>query len=31
MASAAEVGLEGLHLHDKLDRAREGGRMVFKA
>jgi len=31
MASAAEFVLEGLHLHDKLDREREGGRMVFKA
>ena len=29
MASAAEFVLEGLHLHDKLDREREGGRMVF--
>jgi len=31
MASAAELILEGLHLHDKLDREREGGRMIFKA
>jgi magnesium chelatase subunit I len=31
MASAAEFVLEGLHLHDKLDREREGGRLVFKA
>lgn len=31
MASAAEFVLEGLHLHGKLDREREGGRMVFKA
>ena len=31
MASAAEFVLEGLHLHAKLDREREGGRMVFKA
>ena len=31
MASAAELILEGLHLHDKLDREREGGRVVFKA
>jgi len=31
MASAAELILEGLHLHDKLDREREGGRVIFKA
>jgi magnesium chelatase subunit I len=31
MASAAELLLEGLHLHEKLDRQREGGRTVFKA
>lgn len=31
MASAAEFVLEGLHLHEKLDRERDGGRMVFKA
>jgi magnesium chelatase subunit I len=31
MACAAELVLEGLHLHNKLDREREGGRMVFKA
>jgi magnesium chelatase subunit I len=31
MASAAELILEGLHLHEKLDREREGGRTVFKA
>ena len=31
MASAAELILEGLHLHEKLDRQREGGRTVFKA
>jgi magnesium chelatase subunit I len=31
MASAAELVLDGLHLHEKLDRQREGGRVTFKA
>lgn len=31
MASAAEFVLDGLHLHEKLDRQREGGRSVFRA
>jgi magnesium chelatase subunit I len=31
MASAAELVLDGLHLHEKLDRQREAGRVTFRA
>lgn len=31
MASAAELVLDGLHLHERLDRQRESGRVTFKA